>query len=89
MSPTFTRHQLPVFAASLVLLAACSKITAENYAKLEVGQDYQQATSVLGEPTRCDDMAGFKSCRWGDDKSNITVRFVGNKIAFLSAENIK
>lgn len=71
------------------LLAACGKVTAENYAKIKVGMEYREVTAILGNPARCDDTAGFKSCKWGDDKSSITVRFVADKVALLSAENIR
>jgi hypothetical protein len=31
----------------------------------------------------------FKSCRWGDDSRNITVRFAGDQVVLHSAENIR
>ena len=76
-----------VLAATL--LAACSKVTAENYARLKVGMTYQETTAILGSPARCDDTAGFRTCRWGDDKSGITVRFAADKAVLHSAENIR
>ena len=74
---------------SICLLAACSKITAENYAKLKAGMEYKEVTGILGGPDRCDDITGFKSCTWGDAKSHVTVRFAGDKVILYSAENIK
>ena len=81
------RRLAPVLAAAL--LAACSKVTAENYARLSVGMTYQETTAILGSPARCDDTAGFKACKWGDDKSGITVRFAADKAVLFSAENIR
>lgn len=75
--------------ALALLLAACSKLTAENYAKIKPGMAYAEVTAILGKPASCSDVAGFKACRWGDAKSNVTVRFVGDKVMFHSAENIK
>ena len=72
-----------------LLVAACSKVTAENYAKIKIGMGYQEVTAVLGNPAGCSDTAGFKSCKWGDDKSNITVRFAADKVVLHSAENIR
>jgi outer membrane protein assembly factor BamE (lipoprotein component of BamABCDE complex) len=70
-------------------IAGCSRVTADNYAKLKVGMSYQETTDILGPPTGCDEAAGFKSCRWGDDKSNITVRFAADKAVLHSAENVR
>ena len=75
--------------ALALLLAACSKVTAENYAKIKVGMAYAEVTAILGNPASCSDIAGFKACRWGDDKSNVTVRFVGDQVVLHSADNIK
>jgi outer membrane protein assembly factor BamE (lipoprotein component of BamABCDE complex) len=75
--------------ALALLVAACSKVTAENYAKIKAGMAYPEVTAILGNPASCSDMAGFKACRWGDDKSNVTVRFVGDKVVLHSADNIK
>ena len=72
-----------------LLVAACSKVTAENYAKIKIGMGYQEVTAVLGSPAGCSDTAGFKSCKWGDDKSNIAVRFAADKVVLHSAENIR
>jgi hypothetical protein len=69
-------------------LAACSRITAANYDKLKSGQSYEEVTGLLGEPTRCNEALGLRSCQWGDDKSHIVVNFVGGKAALFSAENI-
>jgi hypothetical protein len=75
--------------ALALLVTACSKVTAENYAKIKPGMAYPEVTAILGNPASCSDFAGFKACRWGDDKSNVTVRFVGDQVVLHSAENIK
>jgi hypothetical protein len=75
--------------AAGLLLAACSRVTSENYAKIRVGMAYQEVTTILGAPATCSDTAGFKSCRWGDDKSNITVRFAADQVVLHSADNIR
>jgi hypothetical protein len=74
---------------SIFLLASCSKVTAENYAKVKSGMDYKEVTSILGNPASCDDVVGFKSCKWGDEKSHITVRFAGDAVIMSSAENLR
>jgi hypothetical protein len=69
--------------------AGCSKLTPENYAKLKPGLKYDEVTAILGSPSRCDDLMGFKSCRWGDDSRNVTVRFAGDQVVLYSAENVR
>jgi hypothetical protein len=71
------------------LLAGCSKVTAENYAKVKAGMEYKEVTAILGNPASCDDVVGFKSCKWGDEKSHITVRFAGDAVIMHSAENLR
>lgn len=73
----------------LLTVAACSKLTPENYAKIKAGMSYDEVTAILGGPDSCSDVAGFKSCRWGDDKRHVTVRFAGEKVVLHSAENIR
>ncbi len=69
-------------------LAGCSKMTAENYAKLQTGMPLTEVTAILGNPQSCDETLGFKSCRWGDEKRNVTVRFVADKLVLHGAENL-
>jgi hypothetical protein len=82
-----------VGAAALVaaglLIAGCGKVTAENYAKVKVGMAYNEVTAILGSPAGCNDTAGFKACKWGDDKSSITVRFAADKVVMHSADNVR
>ena len=72
-----------------IALAGCSKITAENYAKLQTGMTQAEVNAILGKPDSCDETMGFKSCRWGDDKSHVTVRFVADKLMLNEAVNIR
>lgn len=84
--------RLPTLLATLALgltLAACSKLTPENYAKIQIGMDYPAVTDILGKPDRCSDIAGFKSCQWGTEQRGVTIRFVGEKVVLHSAENIR
>lgn len=85
-----TRMKVTCMLAGLMLLVAgCSKLTPENYAKLKMGMPYDEVTVVLGKPTSCNDTLGFKNCRWGNDKRNVTVRFMGEKTVLYSAENLQ
>jgi hypothetical protein len=78
-----------VLIVFFTLLTGCSKLTAESYAKISIGMSYEDATQILGSPDQCSEAVGFKSCRWGDEKRNVSGRFVAGKLMLHSAENIK
>lgn len=77
-----------VLAAALLLMG-CSKLNEENYSKLKVGMPYDEVRSLLGEPARCDDALGLRSCRWGDDSRWIRVSFVAERVAVTAAGNLR
>ncbi len=84
---SLTRIALIVAVALLAL--ACSKVTADNYAKVKSGMEYREVISILGNPASCDDIVGFKSCKWSDEKSHIIVRFAGDAVIMSSAETLR
>lgn len=76
--------------ALTTLLAACSKVTAENYNKIELGQSYEQVQELIGKPTSCDDVLGARNCVWGKAGSaRVNVTFAGNKVVLFSAQNLR
>lgn len=80
----------PLLAAVLVLgLAACSKLTMENYAKLKVGQSYEEVTAIIGQPARCDEAIGIRQCVWGDETKGVRVGFAAGKALAFNAVNLK
>jgi hypothetical protein len=44
---------------------------------------------VIGDPARCDEMLGVRTCVWGDEQRGISVNFVGGQVLLLSAKNLK
>ncbi len=75
--------------AMFALLAACSKITQENYDELKTGMSYEEVRGILGQPSSCSDLLGVKSCTWGDAKRHIEVSFLGDKALAYSAEGLR
>jgi len=67
----------------------CSKITNENYEKLEMGMDYSEVIGLLGNPNSCTESIGVKSCIWGNDTKNIKVNFLGDQIVVISNNGLK
>jgi hypothetical protein len=77
-------------AASAFLLSACGpSLSLANYNRLQVGQSYDEVKQIVGEPARCDEMLGVRTCVWGDEQRGISVNFVGGKVLLLSARNLK
>jgi len=78
-----------ILVGLLALLAGCSKLTAENYAKIKTGIEYAEVVKILGKPDSCSEALFVKSCVWGNEQKNITVNFVGEKAIITSSRNIK
>ena len=76
-----------VFAAVL-LLAACSKVTQENFAKIQDGMSEQEVTAILGSPTESSSgsILGISgtSSKWADGDAMISISFVNGKVALRS-----
>jgi hypothetical protein len=47
-----------------------------------------EVNAILGSPQSCDEALGFRSCQWGDEKSNVTARFIAGKLVLFAAKNI-
>ena len=75
--------------AFCVLLAACSKVTQENYQKLSAGMAKSEVESLLGKPTDCSGALGMSSCTWGDKNSFISVQYAGDKVLMFSGQGLK
>lgn len=77
-------------ACSALWLAACgSQLSLENYNKLKVGQTFAEVKQIIGEPARCDETLGVRSCQWGDEQRGVSANFVGDQVLLLSAKNLK
>ena len=77
---------LAAFAAAAILaLAACSRITQENFAKIETGMPEEEVIGLLGKPTESSsgNVLGISgtSARWTGGDAEIQVRFVNGKVA--------
>ena len=75
--------------AGSVLVACSSKVSLENYGKLRTGQSYEDVTKILGDPARCDEVLGIRTCVWGDEQRGISVNFVAGQVMLLSTKNLK
>ncbi|MGH8539867.1 MAG: DUF3862 domain-containing protein [Stenotrophobium sp.] len=71
-------------------LAACSRTTADNYAKIEAGMSQDQVHAILGKP---DTVSGggigtltMTSETWKGDSQTINITFAGDKVALKNIE---
>ena len=78
------RTALITLAAAL-LLAACSKVTQENFAKIETGMTEEQVTAILGKPDESTTKANvFTTSVWRGGDAEITIRLAGGKVVLKS-----
>ena len=74
--------------AVFALLAACSKVSQENFAKVQTGMTEQEVTAILGSPTESTtrELLGVSgtSSVWRSGDAEINIRFVGGKVALKS-----
>jgi hypothetical protein len=76
--------------ACLLLLGACSKVNADNYAKLDAGMSRDAVHAVLGKP---DEATGggigdltMTTETWASSKQVISVTFAGDKLALKNIQ---
>lgn len=78
--------RLAAAVACIAILAACSKITQDNFAKVDIGMAEQDVIGLLGSPTESNsvDVLGVSgtSSRWIGRDAEITIRFVNGKVAY-------
>ena len=76
--------------AALLLLAACSRVTQENFAKVQDGMTEQEVSAILGSPAESSSSSilglSVTSSTWRGADAVITVRFVNGKVALKSFE---
>jgi len=71
-----------LFLLSLVI--ACSRVTEENYDRIESGMEEAAVIKILGEPTESSSMGigslTGKSSVWDDGKMRIRIQFFNGKV---------
>lgn len=81
------KWMIPLFICA-VLFLGCSKVTRENYDKIEMGMSYEEVIGIIGAPDSCDASLGAKQCIWGNDAKNITIGFMGEKVVLPSMKGL-
>jgi hypothetical protein len=77
--------------AAAVLLAACSRVSAENYNKLEAGMSREEVYGILGKPDQVEGSGLGKltisSETWRGGGQRIELSFIGGQLATMSLRN--
>ena len=90
------RSRLPLGAAILVmaafLLVGCTRLTQENYNKIEEGMAYQDVLTILGEPTESKSIGigplSGTAATWDDGTTRISIKFLNEKVQLKSLEKV-
>lgn len=74
-----------LFVGGVLLLAGCSRVTTDNYAKVEVGMPRTEVYGILGKP---DEISGgalgplsFSTETWKGRSQTINISFGGDRVA--------
>jgi hypothetical protein len=82
--------RLRTVAVAALLIAACSKVTQENFAKIQEGMSEQEVMALLGSPTESNSVnilgVSGTASRWAKRDAVITVSFVNGKVALKTFE---
>jgi hypothetical protein len=74
-----------------VLIAGCSRVTQENFLKVQEGMSEAEVIAILGEPTESNSVnllgVSGTSSRWLARGAVISVQFVNGKVALKSFES--
>lgn len=71
--------------ALALAVGACSKVSEENFAKVQVGMGEQEVVGILGSPTESDSVTilgvSGTAWRWKSGGAVASVQFVNGKVA--------
>ena len=74
--------------SALLLLAACSKVTQENFARIQDGMSEHEVLAILGSPAESSSTSilgiSGTSSRWTGGDAVITIRFANGKVMLKS-----
>lgn len=78
-----------ILSAALLALSGCSKMTQENFDKLEMGMSLSEVETHIGTHSDCSSTLGAQSCLWGSENgSYVKVRFVAGAAVTFESDNL-
>lgn len=86
-------HRLVFALIAALVIAGCSRVTQDNFLKIQEGMTEQEVASLLGSPTESNSVnvlgVSGTASRWVAKDAAITVRFVNGKVALKSFDKTK
>lgn len=77
-------HPLAIVLAATLLAACGSKVSAENFERIQTGMTQKEVVAILGEPTETSavSIAGLSGgmATWRDGNTEISVQFLNDKV---------
>ena len=78
-----------ILTVTLLFLSGCSKLTKENYDKIETGMYYNDVVQLIGKPEECSDTLGLSSCKWKNGDAIVKISFISNQVTLISGRQLK
>ncbi|WP_420935725.1 DUF3862 domain-containing protein [Alteromonas sp. A081] len=74
----------------MLALSACSKLSKDNYDRLEMGMTQEEVESIIGSADHCGKTMGTMACTWGnEDASYIKIIFMADKAITFNYSGLK
>ncbi|MDO6692515.1 DUF3862 domain-containing protein [Aliiglaciecola sp. 3_MG-2023] len=82
-------RKLIMFSSISILLVGCSKVTLENYDRVEMGMVKSDVEMILGKADNCEEVIGTYSCIWGNEEEKyIKVSFIMDRAAIITKKGL-
>lgn len=75
--------------SSVFSLTGCERVSFKQYEQLRTGQNRAEVEAILGKADTCDSALIGSVCLWGDEKRNITITFVDDRVAFYTGKDLR
>ncbi len=62
------KYRLLTCTLAALLLSGCSKLSKENFDKLEAGMSRAEVEAIIGDADNCSQAMGTQSCLWGEEE---------------------
>ncbi|WP_338517180.1 DUF3862 domain-containing protein [Alteromonas gracilis] len=84
------KAKLIAVVCGALALSACSKLTKENYDKLEMGMSQEEVEAVIGSADNCGKTMGTLACTWGDENAkHVKIVFMGDKAITFNYDGLE
>lgn len=67
-----------------IFLLACSKVTKENYQRLQIGMSYREVVALLGKPIRKAEIIDKVQYTWQDKEKVVKIKFKDERVVSFS-----